>query len=442
MAIFFIIFFCFIALFDMALVVGMSILVFLCAGSMFILSQMGFKEKELYWLFFITLVVFLSTTIFFHYSEFQPFGGEGDYITYDEQAKKMAGMYERGQLPDFKFYYIPPELETDFKNDYPYYYSYYYPAFIGLIYFIFLPSIIIPELIGVWLAAVSAVLVYITVRELGAGLRWAFWIGVFSAIYPSHLFYASFMLKDAIVIPLALVCLLFFIKIIRKFSWMKFLPVCLALIVLTHLRFYVAYAIIISFIICWFLFSCLDIKKRIAVGLVMVTILGFIPQFSLGQGYMGSKALGEFLNEKAITYYREVVYSLRPEGELAKTSTEIIKTGFGSPFQFVKNYLFSFLEVMLGPFPWQIKQPRHALALFETLPWYFLLFFISKGVINSIKMRKKEVAIIVFFGVMLAAALALFVSNLGTITRIRIPAFIAFLYLIPFAFVKNEEIFV
>jgi len=74
----------------------------------------------------------------------------------------------------------------------------------------------------------------------------------------------------------------------------------------------------------------------------------------------------------------------------------VVKLEFDNPLMFVVNYLKSFVYVLLGPLPWQMKYPRHFLALFETIPWYFLLFFIIKGIVASVKSYRIAVPLIIF----------------------------------------------
>ena len=91
--------------------------------------------------------------------------------------------------------------------------SHYYPVVIGIIYTFTLPEMIIGQLFGVWLAAISALFVFLIVREIGGNKKIAFLIGILASIYPSYLFYGSLLLKDTLVTPLVLFGLLLILKL-------------------------------------------------------------------------------------------------------------------------------------------------------------------------------------------------------------------------------------
>jgi len=246
-----------------------------------------------------------------------------------------------------------------------------------------------------------------------------------------------------------------------------------------------------GFIISWFLISTFNLKKRIIYGIIIFFLLGFSPQF-LGYGYYGFKDFKRFLNPKTITYYREVVYAppvqpsqvqsptttpptttpqtvvpqpttpqpTTPQTATPQTATPqttvsqpvppllserrsssiLVKTGFENPITFIKNTSLSFIYSLLGPFPWQLTHLKHLLVLPEVIAWYFLLFFIIKGIIESIKKQNKIILPLVLFSCLVLGVLATFINNFGIITRIRIPAFLSLLCLFPLGFKRLKNI--
>ena len=458
-------------LFDRGLALGITFLFFLTTIIFLLFSKLGIKNKKFYLLFIITLLIHLGAVLFIHYANFQPFsGGGGDYILYQRQAKEIAGRVSNGN-----FSLKGTEI------------FHYYPVIIGYIYALTLPEMIVGQLFGVWLAAISAILVYLIVLEIGGSEKQAFNIGLIISVYPSYLFYGSLLLKDVLVTPLALGVLFLVIKLIKNLSWENFLIFYIVLASLIHFRFYIGYAVIFTFIFCWLFLSQINLSKRITYGIVMVFFLGFLPQIS-GYGYFGRLTFKAYLNPETITAYRESNYTpiniaynpapypvpsvLNSETPISETpppcsttptppsttptppsttlptpcsttppppsttpppgaqSTIVTKTEFNKPIAFLGNYLKSFIFVLLGPFPWQIKYERQYLALIETIPWYVLVFFSVKEIKKSIQNYRKTLPLILFgFGVL--AVLALFTPNFGIITRIRIPAFISLLCAAP-----------
>ena len=232
----------------------------------------------------------------------------------------------------------------------------------------------------------------------------------------------------------------------------------------THLRFYISYALILNFIICWFFLSDIKVKKRIAYGIIMILLLGLLPRFALldglTQGYFGGGSVKYYLNTQTITGYRNLAHpenipreepkiSPQPPGEtippadnelVIQDSAVIVETGFKDPVSFLKNILLSFTYSALGPFPWQLTQIRHLFVLPEMILWYILLFFIVKGIIKNIKKEYRMILPLLVFSVVVFGVLAVYINNFGIVTRIRIPAFLALLCLFPLGFEKLKDI--
>jgi len=444
--VFFIIFLIGMFFLDKALVIGILFITFLTAITFLILSKTRIRSKTLYLLFVIALLIHLGTVLFIHYANFQPFsGGYGDYVVYQKQAQEIA---QRVHQENFSLEGLSI--------------GHYYPVIIGYIYALTMPEMLIGQLFGVWLAAISVLLVYLIVLEIGPsppnelGVRasgskkWAFLIGLIVAIYPSYLYFGSLLLKDTLVVPLVLGGLLLTLKLIKNFFWRNFLIFYIVLGAIIHFRFYVGYALLFTFIPCWLLLCKLHLKKKFIYGLIIIILLGFLPQFS-GYGYYGIKVIKGYLNPKTITYYREKAYVSLPsttkfspgklisilfpnlgrDGSSLGTSSSIkLKTEIDSPLNFLINCSKSFIYVLLGPFPWQIQSYKQLFVLLETIPWYFLLFFIIKGAFITLK-RKRVALPLLVFSIISLGVLALFITNFGIITRIRIPSFIALLCLMP-----------
>ena len=444
-----------VALFDEALSIGLLLIIFLTTITFLVLYKVEKQDKILFLLFLTTIFIHLIAVLFIHYAHIQPFGSGsgGDYILYQQQAQEIAQRIHRA---DFSLQGL------GIGN--------YFPIIIGYVYALTLPEMIIGQLFNIWLTGISVILVYLMVREIGGSKNWAFLTGLIVSIYPSYLFYGSLLLKDGLVVLLALSGLMLSLKLIKNFSLRNFIIFFIILTGLIHFRFYIGCVLLFTFIFCWLMLGKLNLKKKLIYGTVIVFLLGFSPQIS-GYGYYGIYTIEKYLNPQTITYYRETAYvppvqsspteaqpppvqsspteaqpppvqssptEAQPPPPGGMGSSLVVKLEFDNPLKFVGNYLKSFVYVLLGPLPWQMKYPRHFLALFETIPWYFLLFFIIKGIVTSIKSYRTAIPLIIFsLGVFVI--LALFLSNFGVVTRIRIPAFISLLCLIPLGFTNFKE---
>lgn len=460
-----------ISLIDEGFAIGLGLLFVLGFATIWGLKKAGVGEWQAVTLFVIALLTHTLFASFVYFSDFQPFGGgQGDYQGYHRQAEYIAQGLLQGDFSGGGQFAL---LDN------------YYPAIIGVLYAVLFPSMIIGQLFNVWVAALSLVILYCIVRELGGTRYWALATGLIASIYPSFSLYTSILLKDVFVVFFTLLGLLIALKMMRRFTWQLFALLYIALIALTHFRFYTGIIFIVAISLSWIFFSHLEWRKRFLYAAIMIPLFGFIPHIASGLGYFGWKAISHYGNEEQIVFYKENVYSpnvvaekiivqqaeelsiaryeeatpqivvIPEERELlvkeeVKTNKEVVAkesfekpTGYSSSvdlsidfeniFTFITSFVKSFLFAALGPYPWQFTESRHNLVLLETIPWYFLLFFIGRGAVRSFK-EDRRALLLLLFGVGLLALIALFFSNFGITTRIRMSAFLALLPFIPFAF--------
>jgi len=447
-------------IFDKGLSIGFLLFYFLTAVTFFILYKFKKIDKKVCIIFLITFLFHIAAVLFLYFTKFQALGGGADFDGYNQNAIEIANRFSHGNF----------SLQGLFT-------VHYFPVLIGIIYMFTLPQMIVGQMFVVWLACISSVLLYFLSIEIGASKKSSFVVSLIPTIYPSYLYFGSLLLKDTAIVPLVLVCLLITIKILKKNTPLKFLLFFIALTGLIHFRFYIGFAAMFSFIICWFLLSVENKKNKLIYGVIMIIILGFSPLVS-GYGYYGINPLKSFLNKDVITTYREVVYASPSEtiqcdnnqeidnsinAETGATVKELnltdvkpanykensnlsckksgsgssflVKVGFDNPIKFIKNYFISFVSSIFGPFPWQLKYLRHIMFLSETFPLYIFLVLIINSVVAKIKkdgfkklleLYKFTLPILIFF-IIAMAALSLYINNFGIIFRIRIPIFISLL---------------
>src|SRR3989344_3725929 len=318
-----------ISFFDKALSIGLFFLLLLFFATIFLLYGFGVRDKNIYIVFLMGLLVHLGVALLLYWTGLKPFGGGADFTLYDQIARDIADRFSHGNFSLAGLY-------TD----------HFFPILIGILYMVTLPSMIVGQLFIVWLSAFSILLVYLIVIEIGGTKKTAFLASLVVSIYPSYLYFGSVLLKDTVVIPLALVGILFILKIVNpirntarvfapegpvgsgrekftqsekfrpwavsngvnSFSWIKFLAFFVILSCLINLRFYIGYSLMFSFVICWFIISSFKAKEKVIYGVTMIFLLGFSPQI-VGNGYYGFNSFKNLINPEKITYYREIVYS-------------------------------------------------------------------------------------------------------------------------------------
>ncbi|MBX4200625.1 hypothetical protein KW786_00695 [Candidatus Parcubacteria bacterium] len=467
---------------DVGLALGLTVVVFLSSITCIVLYKCCGKDPSPYLIFFLVLSIHLAAAIFIWFTGFKPFSGGSDYEGYHQAAVSLSGRFVHG---DFSLAGL--------------HVMHFFPVFMAVFYILTSAEMIVGQCLVAFFAGISVLLMYFLAREIGSSKKSAALACLIVAAYPSYLYFGSVLLKDTMVIPLVLATLLLLIRMIKNGPGLKFVAFFLILIALVNLRFYVGFAVLFTFVVCWFFLSSMPRKHRISQGIVMILILGFSP-YLLGYGYFGLKPLTYFLNRDVVTRYREVVYAPSPDfikptpldskkdpGSVAvkknpstgaggssiqyifsdhppddnkepqaqvipepsensgKGSSFVVSAGFDNPFEFVKNYLLSFTYSAFGPFPWQLRYQRHLLFLLETIPWYIILGFFFHSVYTLIKKRGwfaffgtyKFALPIVMFSAMAFGALSLYINNFGIIIRIRMPMFIVLMCVISLGFTQT-----
>ncbi len=440
---FFLVIFALTAFLDKALAIGLFLLFLLFLFLFFLLWKIGIREKQLYVAIIIVTLIHLAVVLFIYYTAFNPFGGGADYEKYHSIGTEIAQRFTQGNF----------SLEGLRLN-------HYFPVVVGILYLFTMSEMLIGQLFSVWMAVITILFAYLLIREINGSKRSAFWVSLLVGIYPSYLFFGSLLLKDMLVVPFSVIGLWLVIKMMKEFSWKRFLIFFIIVSALINLRLYIGFALLLTLLVCWLLISGVVWKKRIIQGVIMTALLGFTLQFS-GYGYYGITAVKHFLNPKTIISYREVLYesvkvdteettpvSPKEEDDLSGSGFSFkAKTSFENPVSFSIDYSKTFGDTLLGPMPWHIKYRRQLYSLIEIVPLYFFVIIIIYGVVRSIRnwgflktiKRYRQGIPLLVFSLLALGAIALFITNYGIIMRVRVPAFVSLLCLMPLGFIKRKD---
>ncbi len=429
------------AFFDKILAVALIVLALLLLITYLVLNKLKIGGKELFWLCLIVLIIHLLAIIFIYYFEFQPFsGGAGGYKNVHLIASELSDNFRSG---NFSFENI--SFYQNGKHPYRF-----YSVIIGVIYTFSMPEMLVGMIFQVWLSVITAIAIYLICKEVSGSNKLAFLIGLIASVYPSHLFYDNLLLKDGLVTFLVLLGLLFIIKLIKRFSFLNLLVVYLTLIAIFNFRFYIAYALSIVLIFSVLFLIKLGLKRKIIYTFILIIAIGIIPHLIHGHGFFGINLFQKSFTSENITFYQEEAYTSSaprriqeeenaPVGYTSTWERETVSFRY-EPIKFTQEYSKGFSYILLGPFPWQLKKPAHYFALLETIPWYILLVFIALGGYWSIKKREKMALPLFLLPLIILGVITIFISNYGIVTRIRIPAFISLLCLIPFIKTKSQAL--
>ncbi len=408
---------------------GMGLLVLFLAtwGVLLCIQKLGgVNKKAMSVLFLIAVFTHLAAASFIHYAEFYPLGtgsGEGDQGLFHLSSSAIAQDFRQG---DFS-------IGTIKKNITGFSLTQGYPVVIGGLYALTVPDQFVGKAFNVWLMAMSILFVYLIAVEIGASSRQALIAGLLANLYPSFLYFGSLLNREAPVAAVFLLSLLLTLRMVKRFSFSSFLLFSFAVFALIHLRFYVGFVALFIFPFSFLVFSNLTWRQKLKYGVVIIPLLGFVPQL-LGHGYYASSTIRIHIQPERIEMYRDHAYTVLADVDnpgvgknlegASPGSTVVVKAEVDNPASFTKNYITSFLFVSMGPLPWHLKESRHLFSLGETIPWFILVLCMLGGVWRE-RRRYRVILPIVFAAVGLLVALALLIDNFGIYMRLRMPAFLA-----------------
>jgi hypothetical protein len=381
-----------------------------------------FLQKKIWVLFFLTFAFHLFVSFFLNFFNFYPY-----------------------QIPDANFYHTTAlELSKRWKNGVfswnDIYISNWYPYFLAFFYTIIFPSKITGVFIASILAGLSALFLYRLMKEVGAEEKIAIFSSfLFSNLYLSYNYFGNVLLKDTLLIPLILFILLMAFSIIKKFSFLNTFFFILFFLFLYQLRW--PYALLLNFFFIFFpFFTNRSFSQKFFYFLFFFFLFFFLPFLSKG-GFCGIGFIKPHNPEK-IVYLRQVGYSIgnsslnlsfKNKNQVSKNNHSFFLSWFyfffsKDNFQNFLIYLYNFLTVLIGPFPWQLKI-RYLPVLFEAIPWWFCFAIILFGLFKNLK--KKETLFIFFLALGFCFLISLLSDNLGANLRYRMPAFFLLFSIFP-----------
>jgi len=371
-----------------------------------------FFQKDILILFFVVFLFHFLVSFFLNYFNFYPYQiPDADF--YQKTALELSKKWKQG-IFSWNDIYIP----------------HWYPYFLAFFYTIIFPSKITGIFITAFLAGLSALFLYQLMKEIGAEEKIAFFsVLLFSNLYLSYNYFGNVFLKDTLIIPLILFIVLMAFSIIKKFSFFNSFFFVLSLFFLYHLRW--PYALLLNFFFLFFpFFFNYSFSKKFFYFLFFFLLFVFLPFISRG-GVFGLKFIKSYYPEK-IVYLRKIGYSIgksslnlsfENKSEALKDNHSFFLSWFyfffsKDNFQNFLNYIYNFLTVLIGPFPWQLKT-KYLPVLLETIPWWFCFMVIIFGIFKNLK---KEIFFIFFLALGFCFLISLLSDNLGANFRYRMPA--------------------
>src|SRR3989344_3403890 len=187
---------------DKTLVISMLFCFFLASLALFSINKVkdGEQKRILSVIFLIAFATHLALAFFIYYANFQPFSeGHGDYNDYHIMASVIAQRVKQG---NFSLQNLPLNFGA----------SHYYPVVIAYLYAFTIPNMLMGQILNTFMVALTVLLSYLIVLELGRSRREAFWVSMVANAYPSLAFFSALMLKDVFVVFFCVLSMFFVIK--------------------------------------------------------------------------------------------------------------------------------------------------------------------------------------------------------------------------------------
>jgi hypothetical protein len=243
----------------------------------------------------------------------------------------------------------------------------------------------------------------------------AYRAALLTAFTPSMILWSAIAIKDPLLTFLICLSLYSCVRLKERFSLPALAGTVIPVILVQPFRFYMlyflAFAILTSLLFERGTGSFAGVYKQIAVGgavVVLLVMLGFA-----GRAEQGT----DFLSLERVSSFRQGMAATAGSG----FATDVDVSTPGRALAFLP---FGMTVLLLGPFPWQLSSFRAAMAMPETIVWWFLFPSMIRGLRFSLRHIFTRISPVVVFASTLTAAYSLVHGNVGSGFRQRAQIFV------------------
>lgn len=295
-----------------------------------------------------------------------------------------------------------------------------YPYFLAFIFKLVGNHVFFGQLVNVFISAASVFVGVLLARELFSSKNLSIMSikhpanisGMLLSFYPFSVFYSTQLIRDSIILFLGILNIFFIVRLLKWKKTIDWFLLILCMLMLYVIRPYTAIFIIFSFVLYYFFFVKKGINRKVHAIIIMFPVAAFVPYFA-GYGIFGLSYIKPLLSLERLIAFRERAYSIGG-------SSVGIDLDLSNPVSFAGSYLYSYLTVLLGPFPWQIKSTVHLFALPEAMFFWVLFPLWIKLLISLFRGRMQYEGFLLLFSLLMIAGVAIFSDNVGANTRLRL----------------------
>ncbi len=238
-------------------------------------------------------------------------------------------------------------------------------------------------------------------------------VGALLTFFPSMLFLSGQLVKDPLTIFFGISNIYFSLLILFRKKYTYSFLWLITLLGIVAFRPYAGISVIFGILTyLGFVWESKPSRKMLLFA-PLVIFLAFFP-LVLGYGVFGSAYWLPWLDVQKLS-------ELRESGTSIGNTAADVSLDFSNPITFIWTYSQSFVNVFLGPFPWQWTSPKLFLAVPETIFMWVIVFKSFKRLINSdsFSIKSNNYHILIIISLFLISTIALFNDNFGTTSRIR-----------------------
>lgn len=343
----------------------------------------------------------------------------GRYLDADaslyEHFGRMLASYWSGDS------YYPPLSVMSGPNKFYYFYN-------GVLAYLFGSTRIIPQLINCIIGSLVVLYAY-SISKVCFGDKTARAAAVLVAFYPSLIMWSIINVRDIWSVFAIVGSVYQIIKLKQELSISNFITLFVFMLLVSGLRRYLIPICVLAVLLSFLLGKSTESVSNIFIATGLIVLLAFSLNI-LGISIVGLEEIN-----------LENMNSMRKNLSLSPANTAYLhEIDISTPGAALRYLPVGLVYFLLAPFPWTVDFSvlRQALALPETIIWYFLVPKAFTGIRESFRKGISQANVILYFFICLLIPYAMVEGNVGTAYRHRSQIVALILIYAAFGYVRGK----
>lgn len=282
--------------------------------------------------------------------------------------------------------------------------------FVAVIYFLLGSNALTISLLSSVCGAATAPLLYFCANFIFKNRKVARFSALFTAIFPAMIIWSSQGLKDGFIVFFLVLGMLAILRLQKTFSYFNIGVLLFVMLGIFTFRFYLFPLLALSAIGGFLISSQTSVKDIFSRAAVLLLIGIFLTLIGVTQ--QSQEQMEQAGNLKRIENVRR---GGNQEGESGFNNDADVSTVSGA----LAALPVGVLNLLMAPFPWQMKKLTQVMLLPEMILWWFSLPLTFMGLWYVFKNKFRENISILIFVAVLGLSYSLFQGNIGTMYRQR-----------------------